>query len=234
MTKQSYLKRLSFLLYVCLPHQEAQDITQDYRQMLAHTDNINAFDTPYQAVKPLLPPIHKNKHLLLFLGCVLFVLIALGGVFVPHTVPFGVQAVCGVLFAVVLYLTLGKTHTKPSKAIVLTFVILTLCNGICFFLGYQMYLHLPASMIGIAIQRFLLFYSVCCAVLAIITLILAKASQKPWHSITILAMGMLYGCMFFLSCITKQDLITTPFATMLQQTAMVVGGGYLMAVIGLC
>ncbi len=234
MTKHSYLKQLSFLLKFSLPQQEAQDIIQDYQEILSHTDNIKSFGTPYQAIKPLLPPIHKNRWFMMFLGCMFYFLFALGGVFFPHTFPFWIQLVCYILFAVFLHIVFGKTHAKPPKAIIWAFAIVTICNGICFFLGYQIWLHMPVSMIGIPIHHFLLFYSVCCAMLATATLILCKISHKQWHSITILAIGMVLSCGVFISYITQQNIITTTFATMLQHTGIMLGGAYLMAVIGLC
>lgn len=238
MTKNSYIKQLSFLSKFCLPKQEAQDIIQDYQEMIAHTNDkenlVSHFGTPYQAIKPLLPPIYKNKWLMMFLGCMIYFLFVLCAVFFPHIIPFWIQLVCYILFAVFLHIAFGKIHTKPPKAIVLAFAVITICNGICFFLGYQIWSHIPIHMIGIATHHFLLLYSICCAILAIVTLILCKVSHKQWNSITILAIGIVLSCGVFLSYITQQNIETPTLTTILQHTGIMLGGAYLMAVIALC
>lgn len=70
MTKRNYMKRLYLLAKWCLPEEEAKEVIQDYQEIVTNIEPeenlVSRLGTPYQAIKPLMPPMKKNIWLFVF------------------------------------------------------------------------------------------------------------------------------------------------------------------------
>lgn len=242
MTKRNYMKRLYLLAKWCLPEEEAKEVIQDYQEIVTNIEPeenlVSRLGTPYQAIRPLMPPMKKNIWLFVFLCCVVCLVGAFTDLFLDYHISFGMRIFYFLLFTALLngcmFYFCGISKTKQYKKIIITFVGITIWNAICICCGYLL-MKFQTPMVGRTISNMIIINSVCCVIVGVVALVLCKISTKQWKSIVVLIMGLLctYGLLH--AGITSMNINSMlDFSMMLQNAGIMLVISYGMAVISLC
>ncbi len=242
MTKTNYMKRLSLLAKWWLPEQEAKEVIQDYQEIITNIEPeehlVSRLGTPYQAIKPLIPPMKKNMWLFVFLCGMVCLVGAFCSLFFYYPLSFGMRMLYFMLFTGLFngwgFYFWGISKTKPSKKIIITFAMLTICNMIGIYCGYLL-MKFPIQMVGYTVSNMIILYSVCCVIVGMVALVLCKISTKQWKSIVVLTMGLLCTYGVFHSDMISMNIITIlDLSMMLKNAGMMLAMTYVMAVVSLC
>lgn len=230
MKQKSYLAQLSRTARWHLLPQEADEVTADYRDMLAqdsrsYEELCRDFGPPYQAVLRVCPPKDYAQWLIVFgilAACLILPAISmfvqsLWGFFEIYLGRLHMHWVflcVGLLLSLVWFWFRGERNRPLSKALPLLMVLLVvLLTGISILVWYSVItftpLIIPLNMVNPVGTRVYMLMAVVAAIAGMYGLIKARLGDRRWRALYALGLTAVMLCMSALALLWDMDVSIT-------------------------
>ena len=215
MKRLGYLEKLSLAARWFLPYEEAVEIIEDYREMIAGGEDGKAeerFGPPVKAVLKVAEPVKRWVWSLFFAGALVVHFFFIH--WARHHTYYNLAALtmAAVIVGLLLYLLgVGKLRNPFNglpKRFIIVLVVFILFIILMFTPSYYLLRFCSNPYPWFYDQRFFNFLSGCLVVFSLVSvggIVLARLIDKRWRAVSILSLTIVVMAMYLLSGFSNMD-----------------------------